>query len=404
MSPLRVLALNCGGATFKYKVLDMPAEGVRCAGLLDRLATEGASLTHWNSARQRAEHPCPGADYQQAIALALSKAKESCADKWPPDAIAHKLAHAGVHYRAPCLISEAVKEAMRAVTELVPLHNPPSLRAIEICERLLPEVPQVGVFETGFHVTIPPEAYVYGIPYEWCERHGARKFGFHSCSHRYVAERMAALLAKPLEQVSLISCHLGSGTSVCAVREGQSADISSGLTPQSGTIMSTRPGDFDPAVITYVMGREGLSWEQVMEALVRRGGLLGISGVSGDARDLERAAAEGNERARLALEVFVYQVRRYIGQFLLLLPELDALVFTGGIGEKSRTLRRQICLGLDRFGMVLDPERNQALQGEGCISSPASPVGIWVVPTDEEVVVSREAFRLLRKEAATPCR
>lgn len=404
MSLLRVLALNCGGATFKYKVLDMPAEEVRCAGLVDRLRTEQALLTHRQGAREERQHPCPRADYEEAIGLALGKAEGSCGDKWPPDAIAHKLAHGGVRYRAPCVITEDVKEAMRSVTELVPLHNPPSLRAVDICERLLPEVPQVGVFETGFHVTVPPEAYLYGIPYEWCERHGARKFGFHSCSHRYVTERMASLLGKPVRQVSLISCHLGSGTSVCAVREGQSVDISSGLTPQSGTIMSTRPGDFDPAVVTYVMGRERLSWEEVMERLVLRGGLLGISGVSGDVRDLERAAGEGEQRAQLTLDVFVYQVRKYIGQFLLLVPDLHALVFTGGIGEKSRTLRERICLGLERFGMVLDSERNRTLEGEGCISTAGSATGIWVVPTDEEVVVAREAFRLLGKEAATACR
>jgi acetate kinase len=302
------------------------------------------------------------------------------------------------------VIREPVKEAMRSVAELVPLHNPPSLRAVEICERLLPEVPQVGVFETGFHVTVPPEAYLYGVPYEWCERHGVRKFGFHSCSHRYVTERAAQLLAKRLEDVSLISCHLGSGTSVCAVRNGESVDISSGLTPQSGTIMSTRPGDFDPGLVTYVMGREGLSLEQLMEALVRRGGLLGISGVSGDVRDLERAAEEGNERARLALKVFAYQVRRYIGQFLVLLPELDAVVFAGGIGEKSAGLREAICAGLERFGIVLDPGLNRDLRGEGRISSSDAAVQIWVVQTDEEVVVSREAFRLLQKEAAVVCR
>jgi len=403
MSRLRVLALNCGGATFKYKVLDMPEEEVRCAGLVDRLRTEQAALTHVDAGGERATYPCPNADYEQAISLAFDKAAGGCCDHWPPDAVAHKLAHGGVEYRAPCLITDAVKRAMRSVTELVPLHNPPSLRAVEICEGLLPGVPQVGVFETGFHVTAPPEAYLYGIPFEWCERHGARKFGFHSCSHRYVTERMASLLRKPVEDVSLISCHLGSGTSVCAVRNGESVDISSGLTPQSGTIMSTRPGDFDPAVVPYVMEQEGLSYQQVMGALVLRGGLLGISGVSGDVRDLERAAAEGNGRAELALKVFVYHVRKYIGQFLILVPALDALVFTGGIGEKSYALRRQVCDGLERFGILLDAGRNQAVEGEGCVSRAGSPVAIWVVPTDEEVVVSREAYRLLRKEAVAAC-
>ena len=400
MSVTRVLALNCGGATFKYKVLDMPVEAVRCSGLVDRLRTQEAVLRHAQPGGEGSEFGCANADYEQAIGLALSKAEASCADRWPPDIIAHKLAHGGVEYRTPCVITEAVKEAMRAVTELVPLHNPPSLRAVEICERLLPGVPQVGVFETGFHVTVPPEAYLYGVPYEWCERHGVRKFGFHSCSHRYVTERTAALLGKRSQDVSLISCHLGSGTSVCAVRNGQSVDISSGLTPQSGTIMSTRPGDFDPGLVTYVMGREGLSLEQVMAALVRRGGLLGISGVSGDVRDLERAASEGNERARLALAVFAYQVRKYVGQFLVLLPELDALAFTGGIGEKSAALREAVCSGLERFGIVLDRGLNRELGGEGRISAPGAAVQIWVVETDEEVVVSREAFRLLQKEAA----
>jgi len=402
MKSLRVLALNCGGATFKYKVLDMPAEEPVCSGVVDRLGTPQAVLRHRGHSGELAERGCPEADYEGALALALRSAAADSDDRWPPEAIAHKLAHGGVRFRDSCLINEAVKEAMRRVTDLVPLHNPPSLRAVEICETLLPNVPQVGVFETGFHTTLPPEAYLYGVPYEWYEEYGVRKFGFHSCSHRYVTERLARLLGLPLGETSLISCHLGSGTSVCAVRNGQSVDISSGLTPQSGTIMSTRPGDFDPALVPYVMARGGLSLDEVMEALVRRGGLLGISGTSGDVRDLEAQAARGDKRARLALRVFVYQVRKYIGQFLILLPRLRALVFTGGIGENSASLRGEICAGLERFDIVLDAARNRALQGEGVISTDDSPVPVWVIPTDEEVVVAREAYRLLGKECR-PC-
>jgi len=391
-----VLAVNCGGATLKYRLYQMPQETVLCWGLADRLFSPGAVLSHHVGEkvvrRERAE-----ADHRAALDLALPLILRELPGG-RPDAIAHKLAHAGADFRQPCLITGEVLEAMRRVTELVPLHNPPSMKAIEVFDDLLPGVPQVGVFETGFHLSVPPEAYLYGVPYEWTEQYGVRKYGFHGTSHRYVTCRVASRLGKPVQETNLISCHLGSGTSVCAVEKGRSKDISSGLTPQSGTIMSTRPGDFDAALIPLLMQRTGMSVNEVFETLHRRGGLLGISGLSGDFRDLEKAAAQGHRRARLALDVFVYQIRRYIGQYLVLLDRLDALCFTGGIGERSARLRREVCRGLERFGLVLDEERNEQAQGESRLSADGSPASIWVIPTDEEIMVAREAAALLQPQ------
>ena len=283
---------------------------------------------------------------------------------------------------------------------MAPLHNPPSLKGILICRDLLPDVPQAGVFETSFHTTVPEYAYVYGLPREWLEKHSVRKFGFHSTSHRYVLSRTAALLERQEEDLDVISCHLGSGTSVCAIEGGKSVDISSGFSPQAGTLMSTRHGDFDPAVVPYMMRRLAIGPDEMDEMLTRKSGLLGISGVSGDMRDLEEAAAAGHERAALAIEAFVYSIRRYVGQYLVLLGGADALVFTGGIGEKSAAIREGVCRGMEKFGIRLDGHKNVAMQGEDIISTADSQARIIVTPTNEELVVARDAMAILDKAAA----
>lgn len=397
---MHILVLNCGGATLKYKLFLMPQERVRAEGLLDRLGTGQAFLTHRTEDGRRYEEPCPERDHLAGMRRVLELLTDP---QWGVlqrledlDAVAHKLAHGGERFRGAVRIEEEVIKALEEYAPLVPIHNPPNLLGIRICRELLPRVPQFGTFETSFHHTVPRYAWMYPLPYEWYERYRVRKYGFHSASHRYVAQRAAEWVGRRPEELRIISCHLGSGTSVCAIRYGRSWDISSGLTPQSGTTMSTRPGDFDPFVVLYLQEQAGLSAAEIRQALIRRSGLLGLSGISGDMRDVEQAALEGNPRAQLALEVFAYSVRRFIGAFFVELGGMEVLAFTGGIGENSPRVRALIGRPLECLGLRWDEARNAALRGEeGIISAADSPIQAVVVRTNEELVVARDAYRLL---------
>jgi acetate kinase len=396
---MNILVLNCGGATLKYKLFDMPAETVRAQGLADRLGTERATFTHTVPGREPLVLQRPLPDHLTGIRLLLETLVDPShgvlATLDEIDAVAHKLAHGGEKITGAVRITDEVIAAMEEMVPLVPLHNPPNLTGIAVVRELLPDTPQYGTFETSFHHTVPSHAWIYGLPYAWYEDHHVRSYGFHSASHRYVAQRAAELVGRPVEDLRTISCHLGSGTSVCAIRGGQSQDISSGLTPQSGTMMSTRPGDFDPFVILYVMDRLGLDTREMNRLLTKESGLLGISGVSGDLRDLEAAADAGVARAQLALDAFVYHVRRYVGSYLLELGGVDILSFTGGIGENSPRIRAAVCRDLD-------PQRNEQRGQEGIISAEGQPAQIVVVRTDEELIVARDALRLLETVTEPP--
>jgi len=395
------LVLNCGGATLKYKLFRMPGEGVLGQGMLDRIASPRATLTHRKEGRGEQVFPLPEADHHAGIEKVLEILADAelglVSSLSEISAVAHKLPHGGLRFRKSVLVDGEVIGALEECSPMAPLHNPPSLKAILVCRELLPGVPQVGVFETSFHTTVPEYASVYGLPREWLERHSVRKFGFHSTSHRHVLSWTARLLGRPKEELNIISCHLGSGTSVCAIKAGKSLDISSGFSPQAGTLMSTRHGDFDPAVVPYMMRRLGIGPDEMDEILTRESGLLGISGLSGDMRDLQEAAAEGHGGAKLAIEAFVYSVRKYVGQYLVLLGDVDALAFTGGIGESSASIRREVCAGMDRFGIALDEGKNEALRGGGVISEEDSPTQVVVIPTDEEIVVARDAMAILER-------
>lgn len=395
---MKILVLNCGGSSMKYQIIDMDGERVCVKGKIDRLGTDRARLVHETAGKPRIESDTNIRDYAEGISFVTAKLKEDRVIRGTADvsAVAHKLAHGGKRFRDAVLITDEVLDAIRECSVLAPVHNPPGIRGIEVCRELLPGIPQVGVFETAFHATIPDYAYMYGVPYEWYEKYGVRKYGFHGASHSFVVDRAAAIVGRPKEDLKIVSCHLGSGTSVACVMHGKSLDISSGFTPQSGTIMSTRPGDFDPWVLPYLMERTGLSVEELSRKLVREGGLLGISGVSGDMRDIEEAAARGNDRARLALDVFCYHVKRYIGSFVASMNGIDVLIFTGGIGENDPAIRARIADRLDYLGIVVDGTRNQALSGlEGMISPEGTRVKVLVIPTDEERVVARQAAQVL---------
>ena len=395
---MKILVLNCGGSSFKYQLLDMTTETVLARGSVDRMGTDDATLVHQVGDEVRFRGPTEIRDFTDAIRFVVDRLTKDGVVSGADDisAVAHKLAHGGELFSGTVMIDDEVLEALRKLAPLAPVHNPPNVRGIEVCRELLPDIPQIGSFETAFHRTVPAKAYTYGVPHEWYERYGVRKYGFHGASHSYVAQRVAQMVGRPAEELRTVSCHLGSGTSVAAIAYGRSADISSGFTPQSGTIMSTRPGDFDPWVIPYMAEQTGMDNETLSRELVTRGGLLGISGLSGDMRDLEEAAEKGHERARLAVEVFCYQVKKYIGAFAAVMTGLDCLVFTGGIGENSASIRAQIAGGLESFGVYLDVPANSALRGEGIISTPDSPVKVAVIKADEELVVARQAAALLR--------
>ncbi|HIE52489.1 MAG TPA: acetate kinase [Armatimonadetes bacterium] len=398
----KILVLNCGGATLKYKLFAMPAERVLAQGHIDRLGTERAVFTHTVSERGSLQRQQPIPDHLSGMRLVFAALVDPehgvLSSLEEIDALAHKLAHGGEKIRGAVRITEEVIAAMEEMVPLVPLHNPPNLQGIAVVRELLPAVPQFGTFETSFHHTVPQHAWLYPLPYEWYEKYHVRSYGFHSASHRYVTQRAAELVGRRPEELKIISCHLGSGTSVCAIKYGQSLDISSGLTPQSGTTMSTRPGDFDPFVITYLMERAGIDAAEMNRILTRESGLLGISGLSGDMRDLEEAAAAGNERAALALRVFNYYVRRFIGAYLVELGGVDVLSFTGGIGENSPRIRAEICAGMEWLGIAVDPQRNNCWGEERIISPTGQSVKVVVVCTDEELIVARDAFRLLSND------
>jgi acetate kinase len=294
------------------------------------------------------------------------------------------------------LLDEPVLAAMEEYTPLLPSHNPPYVEAIRLFRELLPAVPLVGLFETAFHADLPPCAYLYPVPYEWYERHGVRRYGYHGASLRYVAERVPVLLGRPADGLRLVACHLGGSSSICAIHSGRSVDTSMGMSNQAGIPMATRCGDVDPFILLYVMERDGLSVEEIRRILVAQAGLAGLSGLSGDVRDLEQAAMQGHHRAALALDVFAYAVKKYIGAYAAVLGGIDVLAFAGGIGEHGVEMRQRICDGLGFLGIALDAERNRVRGQEAIISKRGAPVTVVVVPTNEEIIVARETFGAIR--------
>lgn len=394
---MKILCLNCGGSSMKCQLIEMPGENTLAKADIDRMNTPQAVLNYIAGDDKRLNQSIPEATFITGIEILTEKLKEDgiIGEGNGIDAIAHKLAHGGERFNKPTVIDERVIEALESLYPLAPVHLPPAVGGIRACQELLPLVPQFAVFETNFHQTLPPYAYIYGIPYEWYERYGIRKYGFHGTSHRYVTETAADLLGKDIKQLKMVSCHLGSGTSVAAVKYGKSVEISSGLTPQSGTIMSTRPGDFDPWVFPFAVEMTGMSVQEISDTLVKRGGLLGISGVSGDMRDIQEAAAHGNERAQLALDVFCYQIKKYIGSFAAVMNGLDVLIFTGGIGEHSSDIRKKVCDDMEFLGIKLDDDKNASMPVPHILSADNSQTIIMCVKTNEELMVARQVYALV---------
>jgi len=398
---MNILVINCGSSSLKYQLINMENEDVLAKGLVERIGIEGSQVKHTTTGKEEVVIEEVMKDHRKALELVLNALIDpnygAISSMDEIGAVGHRVVHGGEKFASSVLINDEVMKALNDCIDLAPLHNPPNIMGIEACKELMPDTPMVGVFDTAFHQTIPMSNYIYPLPYELYEKYGIRRYGFHGTSHKYVALRTAAILNKNLEDLNIISCHLGNGASVCAIKEGKSIDTSMGFTPLEGLAMGTRTGNLDPAIIPFIMEKENLGIEEINELFNKKSGVLGISGISSDFRDLEEAAEEGNERAQLALDVFVNRVKQYIGAYVAIMGDVDALVFTAGIGENSISIREKICEGLECIGVMLDKERNQVRGKETIVSKNVISTAILVVPTNEELMIAKDTLELVQK-------
>ncbi len=397
---MKILVLNCGSSSLKYQFLNMETEEALATGLCERIGIDGKH-TFKNAKGEKVVSEDALANHTDAInnviAMLTNKETGVISSMDEINAVGHRVVHGGEEFAKSAIVTDAVKAAIKKCADIAPLHNPPNLTGIEACENLMPGVPQVAVFDTAFHQTMDPKAFLYALPYELYEKHGIRRYGFHGTSHFYVSNRVAAMMGKPIEELKIVSCHLGNGASVTAINGGKSVDTSMGFTPLEGLIMGTRAGDMDSAIIDYIMEKENIDIKKAVEILNKKSGVLGISGVSSDFRDIEGAASEGNERAKIALEMFKYRVQKYIGSYVAAMNGVDAIVFTAGLGENSIQDRAEILEGLTWFGVNVDHERNNVRGKETEISTADSKVKAFIIPTNEELVIARDAKKLLDK-------
>ena len=399
---MKILVMNCGSSSLKYKLFEMAGNEVLAAGQADRIGIPGALFRHDVQGRETFLNEAPLRNYHEAVhallALLVNGKRGILKDMSEIGGVGHRVVHGGEHFRTSVVVDPAIREILEATKKLAPLHNPPNLMGIDVCTSLLPGVAQVAVFDTAFHQSMPDYAYTYAIPYRYYTEDHVRRYGFHGISHRYVACRTAEILKKDIEELKIITCHLGAGSSLCAVGGGKSLDTSMGFTPLSGLVMGTRCGDIDPALVSFLSNKENISVEVVVDMLNRESGVLGISGLSSDFRDLEDAAAGGNKRAKLALRVFAYSVARGIGSLIPAIGGLDVLAFTAGVGEHSPQMRRRICDFLSWLGIALNEDKNLSGTFEGEISVPGTKVKVLVVPTDEEKMIAEETRTILQKK------
>ena len=397
---MKVLVINCGSSSLKYQMLDMTNEVLLCKGLVERIGIEGSVITHEKIGMDKYKLVTPMADHKDAIGHVLEALVNEnhgvIKDMSEIGAVGHRVVHAGEKYAESVRIDDSVIAALEECVELAPLHNPPNLLGIAACKELMPNTPMVGVFDTAFHQTMPPESYIYAIPYEYYEKYGVRRYGFHGTSHKYVAERAADMMNVDIKDLKIITCHLGNGASVSAIKRGKVMDTSMGFTPLEGLVMGTRSGDIDPAIVTYIRQKEDLAPGEFNEILNKKSGVLGISGISSDFRDLEVAAEEGDERAMLAIKVFVHKVRSYIGSYIAEMNGVDAIVFTAGVGENAIGMRDLICNDLGNLGIKLDLVKNKVRGKETIISREDSKVTVMLIPTNEELMIARDTYRLCK--------
>jgi len=396
---MKVLVINAGSSSIKYQLFEMPAEKVLAKGLLEKIGEETSQLNHFSDSKEH-KIKTKVADHSAGMKLILDTLVGPqtgvIKDVSEITAVGHRVVHGGEEFTDSVVINDEVIASIEKFADLAPLHNPPNLTGIKAAQKGLPEALQVACFDTAFHTSIPKVAYIYGLPYEIYEKYRVRKYGFHGTSHRYVARRCAAIMGRDKYDVNVITCHLGNGCSITAVKGGKSVDTSMGLTPLEGVVMGTRSGDFDPAILFYLSGK-GYSIDELNDMCNKQSGLLGISGVSNDMRNLREQAEAGNDRAKLAFDIFCYRIRKYIGSYTAVLGRLDALVFTGGIGENVAEVRAQVCRNLEQIGIKIDSAANEAtIRREGLISSAQSRVKVYCVPTNEELAIAGDTFRLAK--------
>ncbi|QFT90184.1 Acetate kinase [Bacillus sp. THAF10] len=391
----KVIAINAGSSSLKFQLFEMPSENVITKGLVERIGLNDSIFTiSVNGEKVTEITDIP--DHGVAVKILLSKLIDlgilQSFDEIT--GIGHRVVHGGEKFNDSVVITDEVLAQLEELSELAPLHNPANIVGIQAFKEILPNVPAVAVFDTAFHQSMPEKSFLYSLPYEYYEDYGIRKYGFHGTSHKYVSERAAELLGRPVEQLRLISCHLGNGASIAAIEGGKSIDTSMGFTPLAGVAMGTRSGNIDPALIPFIMEKTGKSADEVLDVLNKRSGILGVSGFSSDLRDIESAAQEGNERAELALEVFASRIHKYIGSYAARMFGVDAIIFTAGIGENSDVIRARVLQGLEFMGVYWDPALNKVRGKEAFINYPHSPVKVMVIPTNEEVMIARDVQKL----------
>lgn len=392
---MKILILNAGSSSLKYQLIDMDGEKLLAKGLVERIGIEGSHINQ-KANGQVFDATAPMANHTEGIQwmlkALLDPEKGALKSMDEIGAVGHRVLHGGERFTASVLVNDEVKEAIKANIPLGPLHNPANLMGIEACEKVMPGTPNVAVFDTAFHQTMPPKAYLYGVPMEYYEKLHVRRYGFHGTSHRYVSKRVCEFLGVDRTKTRVITCHLGNGSSMCAVENGKCIDTSMGITPLEGVIMGTRSGSMDPAVVQYICNNEHISVDEMLTICNKKSGLLGISGLSSDMRDIDQAADEGNERANIARDMLVYGIRKYIGSYAAAMNGVDVIVFTAGIGENNCALRERVMQGFEYLGAKLDPVKNAGCREEAVISTDDSKVKICVIPTDEEIVIARDTL------------
>ncbi|NLL70152.1 MAG: acetate kinase [Epulopiscium sp.] len=398
---MKILVINCGSSSLKYQLIDMVDEEVLAKGLCERIGIEGSRIKHTPANKETIIKETPMKNHTVAVQLvldALTNSEHGVIKSMDEImAVGHRVVHGGESFSSSVIIDNNVKQAIESCIDLAPLHNPANLIGINACEELMPNTPMVAVFDTAFHQTMPKKAYLYAIPYEMYKKHKVRKYGFHGTSHKYVAYRTAEILGKPIEDLKIVVCHLGNGASICAVQNGKSIDTSMGFTPLEGLVMGTRSGDIDPAVISFLSEKEHLSTQEVMDVLNKKSGILGLSQISSDFRDIENAIDQGNSDAQTAMDVFEYRVAKYIGAYAASMNGVDAVVFTAGLGENNGIVRKNICSYLQYLGLQVDDEKNDCRGIERDFSMEGSKVRCLVVPTNQELMIARETKTLLKK-------
>ncbi|KMJ57038.1 acetate kinase [Bacillus sp. LL01] len=391
----KVIAINAGSSSLKFQLFEMPSENVITKGLVERIGLNDAVFTiSVNGEKVTEITDIP--EHGVAVKILLSKLIDLDIIQSFDEitGIGHRVVHGGEKFNDSVLITDEVLGQLEKLSELAPLHNPANIVGIKSFKEILPNVPAVAVFDTAFHQSMPEKSFLYSLPYEYYEDYGIRKYGFHGTSHKYVSERAAELLGRPVEQLRLISCHLGNGASIAAIEGGKSIDTSMGFTPLAGVAMGTRSGNIDPALIPFIMEKTGKNADEVLDVLNKRSGILGVSGFSSDLRDIESAAKEGNERAELALEVFASRIHKYIGSYAARMYGVDAIIFTAGIGENSDVIRARVLQGLEFMGVYWDPTLNKVRGKEAFINYPHSPVKVIIIPTNEEVMIARDVMKI----------